>query len=126
MTFDSYSLEKDSVVPGRILTRFPDGSCREAWPVELRLAEVESQLESILELLETKKEAVISQPVSSKVNLNTATLPELESVTGIGEVTAKKIIQLREDSPFLSLDEFKTRLDLSSTATAKILNKVEV
>ena len=40
-----------------------------------------------------------------KVNLNTATLAELQSLPGIGPVTAKRIIQYRRKSSFTSLED---------------------
>ena len=46
-----------------------------------------------------------SQP-SSLVNLNTANEPELESLPGVGEVTAGRIIEYREaNGPFHSVDD---------------------
>ena len=39
------------------------------------------------------------------VNLNTATLEELNAIRGIGAVTAKKIIDYRNKNKFKSIDE---------------------
>ncbi len=41
------------------------------------------------------------------ININTATESELMSLPGIGEVTAKAIIDYREDNPFESIEDIK-------------------
>lgn len=41
------------------------------------------------------------------VNINTATEEELKSLPGIGEVTAKAIINYRKDTPFKTIDDIK-------------------
>ncbi|MBU5440005.1 helix-hairpin-helix domain-containing protein [Tissierella sp. MSJ-40] len=45
--------------------------------------------------------------VESKVNINTCTKEELMSLPGIGEVTASKIIEYRDNNIFRSIDDIK-------------------
>lgn len=43
--------------------------------------------------------------VTAKININTATKEQLESLSGIGEKTAQKIIEYRKKKKFESIDE---------------------
>ena len=64
------------------------------------------------------KEITSIRPVISKVveeprlNINTATIDEISSLRGVGKATAKKITELREESPFSSRDDLNTRVPL--------------
>lgn len=65
MNYD-YEIEKDSIVPGRYLTRFKDGSCREALPVEVLVA----RLQETIALLETRvadlEELLVAEPLAQE------------------------------------------------------------
>lgn len=125
MTFDRYEIEKDRVVPGRLLTRFPDGSCRETWPVEIQLQALADRVRE-LEAIVLALPSPVTQTVPAKINVNTADLATLETVTGIGEVTASRIIAVRQEAPFVSLEDFRVRAEISGPNTTKILDQVEV
>ena len=47
------------------------------------------------------------QSATLMVNINTATEEELKSLPGIGDVTAKAIVNYRKDTPFKTIDDIK-------------------
>jgi len=57
------------------------------------------------------------------ININSATLTELDSLPGIGQVTGQKIIDSR---PYASLDELQSKKVVSKSVFEKIKDKVTV
>ncbi len=57
---------------------------------------------------EHTENSLSNSPSSGKVNINSATLEELKSLSGIGEVIAKRILEYRKESgSFKSIEEIK-------------------
>ncbi|QZZ23444.1 helix-hairpin-helix domain-containing protein [Leptothermofonsia sichuanensis E412] len=68
-----------------------------------------------------KTAPVSSQPAPSRINLNTATQAQLESLPGVGPSLAKRIIAARQQKPFRSLED----LDQVSGVGPKLLDRLK-
>jgi competence protein ComEA len=65
-------------------------------------------------------------PLPHLINVNTATAEELDTLPGVGPVTAQKIIDARTEKPFASVDELVTRKVVSAATLAKFRSLVTV
>lgn len=70
--------------------------------------------------------APVAEPaaVVKKVNINTATAAELDTLKGIGDARAKKIIEERAKAKFRNFDDLVKRNILPANVEAEIKDKI--
>ena len=64
--------------------------------------------------------SVATTATGGKVDLNTATAEQLDTLPGIGPATAAKIIAARKEAPFLIVDDLRTRGIISDRVLQQI------
>ena len=64
--------------------------------------------------------------ISNLVNINTATLEELLSLTGIGESKAKAIIEYRKENKFKSIEDIMKVSGIGQSVFDKIKEDITV
>lgn len=64
--------------------------------------------------------------VNSKININSATLEQLMTLTGIGESKAKSIIEYREKNKFKTIDDLKEVSGIGDSIFDKIKENITV
>lgn len=65
-------------------------------------------------------------PAERRVNLNTATLAELDSLPGVGPATVQKIVDQRQRAPFTSVEQLLELKIVNSATMARLRDLVTV
>ena len=76
--------------------------------------------------INNKKNNKTEENENSLININTASLEELETLSGIGENKAKKIIEYREKQKFNSIEDIKNVSGIGESLFEKIKDNIAV
>jgi len=96
---------------------------------EVTMAKIEPYLEKIGDPAEVKsfQSSEVDKALTTKININTASLNELTNLPGIGEKKAQAIIKYREEAGnFKTKDEIKNVKGIGDITYEKMKNKIKV
>jgi len=66
------------------------------------------------------------EPVGDKINLNTATVEQLDTLPGIGPAYATEIVTYRDEHPFKTIEEIKNIKGIGDKTFEKLVNLITV
>ncbi len=102
-------------------------SLRKEEKIVYKIVEVEKECPDLMnKACITEKKEEISDKEKKRVNLNTATLEELTSLSGIGEAKAEKIIEYRDSFPFENIEQLKEVSGIGEALFEKIKEDIMV
>jgi len=85
---------------------------------------LEKVYDSMLIQISENSVSELSSVVTNKISLNTASLQELMTLTGIGEAKALAIISYRNQKKFSNIEEVKNVSGISETIFSKIKDNI--
>lgn len=101
------------------------GLTSDAYTKDVNLAHILEDEEIIY--IPYEGEEASDEIASSKININKATVEELELLNGIGNVTAQNIVAYREENgPFTSIEDIKNVTNIKDAVYEKIKNYITV
>ncbi len=86
-----------------------------------------SSQNTVEQITDNSKQTTTSQPVNSKININTASESELDSLPGIGPTYAKRIIEYRNaNGGFKSIEEIKNVKGIGDKTFLKFKDRITI
>lgn len=94
---------------------------------ELKNTSVSSKSTVVVKSEQVDSGAIAGSGINSKININNASVSELDKLTGIGPTYAQRIIEYREGhGGFKSIEEIKNVQGIGDATFAKIKDSIEI
>ena len=91
-----------------------------------QFAEHQSKFTSNLKFLEEQHKMKDNKQFSTTININTATLEELDALPGIGPAIAQRIVEFRKEQPFTKIEDIMLVKGIGKKKFAKLRERITV
>lgn len=92
----------------------------------LQFSAEQSKFTSNLKFLEEQHKMRDNKQNSTTININTATLEELDTLPGIGPAIAKRIVEFRKEQPFTKIEDIMLVKGIGKKKFAKLRERITV
>ena len=92
----------------------------------LQFSAEQSKFTSNLKFLEEQHKMKDNKQFSTPVNINTATIEELDTLPGVGPAIAKRIVEFRSTQPFTKPDDIMLVKGIGQKKFAKLRERITV
>ena len=92
----------------------------------LQFSAEQSKFKSNLKFLEEQHKMQDNKQYSTPVNINTATIEELDTLPGIGPAIAKRIVDFRKEQPFKKIEDIMLVKGIGKKKFAKLRERITV
>ncbi|MBO5404353.1 MAG: helix-hairpin-helix domain-containing protein, partial [Phascolarctobacterium sp.] len=92
----------------------------------LQFSAEQSKFTSNLKFLEEQHKMKDNKQFSTTININTATIEELDTLPGVGPAIAKRIIDFRKEQPFTKIEDIMLVKGIGKKKFAKLRERITV
>ncbi|MDO5474441.1 MAG: helix-hairpin-helix domain-containing protein [Phascolarctobacterium sp.] len=92
----------------------------------LQFSAEQSKFTSNLKFLEEQHKMKDNKQFSTPVNINTATIEELDTLPGVGPAIAQRIVDFRKEQPFTKIEDIMLVKGIGKKKFAKLRERITV
>ena len=127
LTIESFSTESPAIESFSTESPTIESSTKESFSTESPIIESSTTESFTKESSATGSSSSKSEKITTKININTASVEELQTLKGIGPATAKSIILYREEyGAFSAIEEIMNVKRIGEKTFAKIKERITV